>query len=259
MFFGAEDAEGGTLPVGQPRAAISWSGGKDSCAALHRSHAQYDCVCMITLFDAAAERSRSHGLRPELLDAQADRLGLHRITGRCTWDTYDAAFSGALREARAEGVSHVIFGDILYDEHRAWAEGQCAAHGLVAVEPLFGSPTRTLFDEWTESGADALIVTARAEFLDESWLGRPLRREMLGQFTRLGVDPCGERGEYHTLVTNSPLFSSPIEVVHGERVLRSGCHALDLRVVRTFGSAEHRRPEGLDYDSTDEGARDAER
>ena len=248
MFFGAEDAEGATLPVGQPRAAISWSGGKDSCAALQRTHAQYNLVCMITMFDVAAQRSRSHGLRPELVAAQADRLGLRPVTGRCTWDTYDAAFSDALREARADGVSHVIFGDILFDEHRAWAESQCAAHGLVAVEPLFGSPTLTLFDEWTASGADAIIVTARAEFLDQSWLGRPLRREMLEEFTRLGVDPCGERGEYHTLVTNSPLFTSPIEVVHGERVLRSGCHALDLNVTQTVRAAGAGRPEGLRYE-----------
>ena len=248
MFFGAEDAEGATLSVGQPRAAISWSGGKDSCAALQRTHAQYNLVCMITMFDVAAQRSRSHGLRPELVAAQADRLGLRPVTGRCTWDTYDAAFSDALREARADGVSHVIFGDILFDEHRAWAESQCAAHGLVAVEPLFGSPTLTLFDEWTASGADAIIVTARAEFLDQSWLGRPLRREMLEEFTRLGVDPCGERGEYHTLVTNSPLFTSPIEVVHGERVLRSGCHALDLNVTQTVRAAGAGRPEGLRYE-----------
>ena len=187
---------------------------------------------MITMFDEDAERSRSHGLRPEVLAAQADRLGLRRITGRCTWQTYDAAFGDALRKVKADGVTHVIFGDILFGEHRAWAEGQCAAHGLTAVEPLFGSSTLTLFHEWTASGADAIIVTARAEFLDETWLGRPLRREMLGELTRLGVDPCGERGEYHTAVTNSPLFSSPLDVVHGERVLHSGCHALDLNVVR---------------------------
>ena len=82
--------------------------------------------------------------------------------------------------------------------------------------------TDALFDEWIASGADAIIVTARAEFLDESWLGRPLRRDMLAEFARLGVDPCGERGEYHTAVTNSPLFSSPIDVAHGEHVLRVG-------------------------------------
>ena len=188
---------------------------------------------MITMFDEPAERSRSHGLRPDVLAAQADRLGLRRVTGRCTWQTYDAAFAEALRGVKADGITHVIFGDILFDEHRAWAEKQCAAHGLVAIEPLFGSSTRMLFDEWTASGADAVIVTARAQFLDETWLGRPLRTEMLDALVRLGVDPCGERGEYHTAVTNSPLFSSPIEVVHGERVVRGWCHALDLQVRST--------------------------
>ena len=190
------------------------------------------------MFDEAAERSRSHGLRPEVLAAQADRLGLPRVTGRCTWDTYDAAFTHALREANtAHGVTHVIFGDILFGEHKLWAETQCGALGLIAVEPLFGSSTLTLFNEWIASGADAIIVTARAEFLDQSWLGRPLRREMLDEFTPLGVDPCGERGEYHTLVTNSPLFRKPLDVTHGERVLRSGCFALDLQVAQTFRSA----------------------
>ena len=239
MFFGAEDAEGATLPIGHPRAAISWSGGKDSCAALHRTHTQYDLVCMVTMFDEAEARSRSHGLRPEVLAAQADRLGLPRVTGRCTWDSYDAAFSDALREAKTRhNVTHVIFGDILFGEHKLWAETQCGAHGLIAVEPLFGSSTLSLFNEWTASGADAIIVTARAEFLDECWLGRPLRREMLEDFTRLGIDPCGERGEYHTLVTNSPLFRAPLNVVAGERVKRSDCWALDLDVAQTLGSAD---------------------
>ena len=216
--------------MSKPLAAISWSGGKDSCAALTRARASYDVVAMVTMFDEEAARSRSHGLRPEVLSAQADRLGLRRVTGCCTWQNYNDRFSEALATLAGGGITHVIFGDILFPEHRAWAETQCAAHGLVAVEPLFGSSTRTLFDEWTASGADALIVTARAEFLDESWLGRALHPDMLPDFERLGVDPCGERGEYHTAVTNSPLFTSPIEVIHGERVLRSGCHALDLQV-----------------------------
>ena len=212
------------------RAAISWSGGKDSCAALHRTHGEYDVACMITMFDEGAERSRSHGLRPEILAAQAERLGLRRITGRCTWQTYDATFADALQQAKADAVTHVIFGDIMFDEHRQWAERMCDAAGLKAVEPLFGSSTVALFEEWTASGADALIVTARAALLDDSWLGRPLRREMLDAFAQLGVDPCGERGEYHTVVTNSPLFSRPLVVEAGERVQRSGCWALDLVV-----------------------------
>jgi diphthine-ammonia ligase len=220
----------------KPRAAISWSGGKDSCAALHRTHADYDVVCMLTMFDEAAERSRSHGLRPEVLAAQAARLGLRTFTGRCTWDTYNAVFSATLARLKAEtGVTHVIFGDILFDEHRRWAEQMCEAAGLTAVEPLFGSSTLALFEEWTASGADALIVTARAEFLDETWLGRPLRREMLDAFTALGVDPCGERGEYHTVVTNSPLFSAPVTLQMGESVQRSGCWAVDAHVIAGCG------------------------
>jgi hypothetical protein len=83
------------LSIGQPRAAISWSGGKDRCAALHRTRAHHDIVCMITMFDEDGACSRSHGLRPEIVAAQADRLALRRITGRCTWPTYDAAFSDA--------------------------------------------------------------------------------------------------------------------------------------------------------------------
>jgi uncharacterized protein (TIGR00290 family) len=214
----------------RPRAAISWSGGKDSCAALARARADYEIVAMITMCDESAERSRSHGLRPEILDAQAERLGLRRIVGRCTWQTYNDAFARALAEVRAEGVTHVIFGDILFDEHRRWAESMCAPHQLVAVEPLFGSSTTTLFEEWTASGADAVIVTARCEHLDASWLGRTLERGMLDEFARLGVDPCGERGEYHTVVVNTPMFDRPLTFACGERVQRGGCWALDVTV-----------------------------
>jgi diphthine-ammonia ligase len=215
----------------KPRAAISWSGGKDSCAALHRAYGDYDVVCMLTMFDETAERSRSHGLRPEVLAAQAARLGLLPFTGRCTWETYDAVYSATLAQVKADaGITHVIFGDILFDEHRLWAERMCAGAGLVAVEPLFGSSTLTLFEEWTASGADAVIVTVRAEVLDETWLGRPLRRPMLDAFTRLGVDPCGERGEYHTVVTNCALFSEPLLLETGRQVQRAGCWALDVNI-----------------------------
>lgn len=214
----------------KPSAAISWSGGKDSCAALARVRSSLDVVAMITMFDEDAARSRSHGLRLEVLQAQADRLGLRSIVGRCTWDTYDRAFANALASLPPAGITHVVFGDILFEEHREWAERMCRHHALVAVEPLFGESTDALFDEWVASGADAIIVTARAHHFDESWLGQPLRRELLPELKRLGVDPCGERGEYHTVVTNTPLFSSPLPLRLGERVKRSDCWALDVRV-----------------------------
>ena len=146
--------------MSKPRAAISWSGGKDSCAALARIRSAFDVVAMVTMFDEEAARSRSHGLRPEILAAQADRLRLRQIVGRCTWDTYDVQFSNALGTLAADGITHVVFGDILFDEHRRWAERMCEPHGLVAVEPLFGCSTTQLFHEWIAGRGEALIVTA---------------------------------------------------------------------------------------------------
>ena len=183
---------------------------------------------MVTMFDEAGGRSRSHGLRREILAAQAERLELRQLMRRCAWCTYDEQFSLALAELKGDGITHVIFGDILFDEHRRWAEAMCGAHGLTAVEPLFGCSTRELFLEWTASGADAAIVTARAEHLDASWLGRPLRADMLAELERLGVDPCGERGEYHTVVTNAPMFRAPLALAAGGRGHRSGCWVLDV-------------------------------
>jgi diphthine-ammonia ligase len=216
--------------VTRPRAAISWSGGKDSCAALMRARGDLDVRAMITMFDEDAARSRSHGLRPEVLQAQAERLGLQRFTGRCTWASYNDVFSRVLGSLAADGFSHVVFGDILFEEHRRWAEQQCAAHGLVAVEPLFGSSTDDLFADWVASGSRALIVTARAAVLDRSWLGRTLSSDMAPEFARLGVDLCGERGEYHTVVVDAPVFSAPLPIRLGEHVLRSDCWALDVSV-----------------------------
>jgi uncharacterized protein (TIGR00290 family) len=224
------------MMVSRPRAAISWSGGKDSCAALLRARSSLDVTTMVTMFDDAGARSRSHGLRPEVLDAQAARLGLRRVTRRCSWASYDAAFSHALEEVAAAGITHVVFGDILFEEHRRWAERLCEPHGLTAVEPLWGLSTDVLFDDWIASGGDAIIVTARAEFLDHTWLGRRLGADCRLELARLGVDLCGERGEYHTVVTNSSLFDRPLRLRHGGHVRRSDCWALDVEVSDADGA-----------------------
>jgi uncharacterized protein (TIGR00290 family) len=188
----------------------------------------FDVVAMITMFDEQGLRSRSHGLRPEVLTAQAERLGLRQVIGQTSWDTYDAVFQRALDALRREGITHVIFGDILFDDHRRWAEQICHGAGLTWVEPLWGSSTTTLFHEWVASGSEARIVTTRATLLDTRWLGRMLTADLLPRFEALGVDPCGERGEYHTVVTNSPLFRRPLQLRTGEAVRRADCWSLDV-------------------------------
>jgi uncharacterized protein (TIGR00290 family) len=212
----------------RPRAAISWSGGKDSLAALASVRDDLEVVAALTMFDEGGQRSRSHGLRPGLIDAQAERLGLRSVGARCRWDTYDVQFTTALRALRCDGITHVVFGDLVFPEHRAWAEQRCAEAGMTAVEPLWGIPTCTLFDDFVASGAVAVMVTIREPWLDETWLGRPLRADMKQEFAARGIDPCGENGEYHTAVVNSALFASPIDVTPGVRVRRGDCVALDL-------------------------------
>ena len=212
----------------RPRAAISWSGGKDSCAAYHRMRADLEIVAAITMFNDEGTRSRSHGLRPEIVRAQLERLGLNAIEGRCTWETYDDAFAGALSEAARTGVTHVIFGDILFDEHRAWAERLSRGCGLTAVEPLWKQSTTSLYHELLASGTRARIVTVRASKLDASFLGRELDEELLPVFEARDVDPCGERGEYHTVVTSCTGFSHPLRVRACGHAAHAGCLAEDL-------------------------------
>lgn len=214
--------------MARPKAAISWSGGKDSCAAYHRARHAFDVVTAITMFNEDGTRSRSHGLRPEILAAQVERLGLQPIAETCTWESYDAAFDRALARAAAAGITHVIFGDILFDEHRAWAERLSAGRGLTAVEPLWKESTTDLYRSFLASGTRARIVTVRSSKLDESFLGRDLAENLLDEFVARDVDPCGERGEYHTVVTECEAFSRPVRVRALGRATNSGCVAEDL-------------------------------
>jgi uncharacterized protein (TIGR00290 family) len=219
--------------VVRPRAAISWSGGKDCCTALLRTHRDFDIVAMLTMFAEDGERSRSHGLRPDIIAAHAQRLGVTSLTGRCAWTTYTGEYGRMLASAAALGVTHVIFGDIMGDAHRAWDERVCATPGLTPVLPLWGESTRTLVEEFIGSGSTAVIVTARAAHLDESWLGRTITLDAVRELEALGVDPCGEYGEYHTLVTGTPLFNAPLELSLGAREMHSECWALDVHLGAT--------------------------
>jgi len=215
----------------KPRAAISWSGGKDCCTALLRTHEDFDVIATLTMFAEDGERSRSHGLRPAIIDAQANRLGMLSLKGRCTWATYTDEYARMLTEAATLGVTHVIFGDIMGDAHRAWDERVCAQHGMAPVLPLWSESTRTLVEEFIASDSTAVIVTARAALLDQRWLGRSITLDAVRELETLGVDPCGEYGEYHSLVTSTPLFTAPLDVSFGVREMHSDCWALDVDYV----------------------------
>jgi diphthine-ammonia ligase len=207
---------------------VSWSGGKDSYLALHRSWSRFDVVAAITMFNEDGTRSRSHGLRPDVVDAQIRSLGLTAIHGHGSWATYEDGYRHSLRQARSLGVTHVIFGDIMYESNREFPERVCAAESLVAVEPLWGEPTESLYREFIATGAIARIVTVRDGVLSPTWLGWPLTLDLLPEFEAAGVDPCGEHGEYHTVVVDAPLFSRPLQVGLHDYVCHDGCWAIDM-------------------------------
>lgn len=216
--------------MAKPKAAVSWSGGKDSYLALHRAAVSFDVQALLTMFTEDGTRSRSHGLRPEVLARQASLLNFPLISGRGSWKTYEEQFKRVLRELAGEGFSHVIFGDIFLDEHKMWVERVCNECGLEAVEPLWGEQTSALLREFLATGAQAQIVATKAVLLNDEWLGTKLCEDMLSTLESLGVDACGERGEYHTLVFASPRMTSALELREAGRLMHDGYWMLDLEL-----------------------------
>ncbi len=215
--------------VSKPRAAISWSGGKDSYLALHHASQEFDVAALITMFTEDGTRSRSHGLRPEVMQQQASHLRLELLQGHGSWQTYEAAFKKMLAELRDRQFTHVIFGDIFLDDHKLWVERVCRETDLTAVEPLWGKSTAALLLEFLDLGGEARIVATKANLLDDAWLGRSLNAEMILEFEKLGIDPCGEYGEFHTLVSGAPLFTKLLEVVEVGKEFHDGYWMLDLK------------------------------
>ncbi len=191
-------------------ALVSWSGGKDSCLALWRARcAGAGIELLITAMDETGERSRSHGVPPELLKAQAASIGAPLEFYGTSWKTYEEKFIGMLRAARERGIGQAIFGDIDLLPHREWEEKVCAAAGLEAVLPLWLEPRRKLVDEFLAAGFKAVVVCVNGDYLGAQFCGREFDAAFLADLPE-GVDACGENGEFHTFVYDGPAFSHPV-------------------------------------------------
>jgi len=216
--------------------ACSWSGGKDSCLALWRAiRAGARLDCLVTMFTEDGQRSRSHGLSRDVLDAQAAAIGVPLLSRSATWDNYEAAMIDLLREVASRGVTAVAFGDIDIPQHRAWEEHVCREAGLAAMLPLWQENRWSILDEWWAAGFEATIVVVRAGVVDQRYLGRVLDRQTAEELAASGVDACGENGEFHTLVTAGPLFREPIQIAQEKQVLKSGCWFQDVIVNSPHG------------------------
>ena len=217
----------------KPKALIAWSSGKDSAWALHeiRRGGDYDIVAALTTVTDTFSRVSMHGVREELLRAQLDAAGLRSIVVRipfpCPNDVYEREMAAVLAQAKADGVTHVIFGDLFLADLRAYRETKLAETGMTGVFPLWHRPTGKLAQEMIDAGVEAHLATVDLAKLPSSFAGRRFDHALLSALPP-GTDPCGENGEFHSFVNAGPMFARPIRVSVGETVQRDGFAYADL-------------------------------
>ena len=210
-----------------PKAYISWSSGKDSAYALCEARAAglADVVGAVTTFSEVYDRVAMHGVRASLLDRQIAALGLPSLKvmlpSPCSNEIYEARFGAACEELKRQGIRHIVFGDLYLEDLRAYRERQLAALGMTPIFPLWRRPTAALAREMIASGLVAHLVCIDPRRLAREFAGRRFDATLLDQLPP-DVDPCGENGEFHTVVTAGPMFGSPIPARVGEVVERDG-------------------------------------
>jgi uncharacterized protein (TIGR00290 family) len=214
---------------------LSWSSGKDSAWALHELRRTGRKVGgLLTSLNETAGRVSMHGVREEILRAQAVAAGLPLFTIPLPWPCTNAIYEARLRDtvdrAVAEGFTHVAFGDLFLEDVRQYREDRLRGTGLTPIFPLWGRPTAALAREMIAGGLRARISTLDPRVMPRELIGAEFDEALLDRLPA-SVDPCAERGEFHTCAVAGPMFSAPIEVIAGEIVEREGFVYRDLALV----------------------------
>lgn len=221
------------MSAAPPKALIAWSSGKDSAWALHevRRAGNLDIVGALTTVTGTFGRVSMHGVREELLRAQLDAAGLPatvvRIPYPCPNEIYEREMAAAVADAKARGVSQIVFGDLFLQDIRDYRERQLTGTGIAPVFPLWQKPTAALAGAMIEAGVEAHLAVVDLKKLPASFAGRRFDRQLLSDLPA-GVDPCGENGEFHTFVSAGPMLTRKIPVRVGETVERDGFAFADL-------------------------------
>ena len=202
-----------------------WSGGKDSALALHRlrQNDRYEVVSLLTTCNEHFQRVSMHGVRTELLDAQAEAIGLPLekvfVSERSSNEEYEEKMSECLLAHKQRGVSGCAFGDIFLEDLRQWREANLARVGLRGIFPLWKIDTRALMREFLELGFGTVVCCANDAYLGEDAVGRTLTADFIASLPA-GVDVCGENGEFHSFAFAGPVFKQPVKFSVGEKVYR---------------------------------------
>jgi uncharacterized protein (TIGR00290 family) len=208
------------------KVVMNWSSGKDAALAYNFlvNQAAYKVTHLLTTLSQEHERVFMHGVREQLLDMQAERMGLPLIKVKLPASPDDEIYKQAMwqtmTDLRKKGVAASAFGDIFLEDLKVYREQQLAAVGMAAVFPLWKKDTRELVRMVEDAGIEAIVVCVSEKYLGKEFLGMKIGREFLDRLPA-GVDPCGENGEFHTFVYNAPFFSEPISIVTGVVVYKT--------------------------------------
>jgi uncharacterized protein (TIGR00290 family) len=194
--------------------ALFWSGGKDSLLALDRARAAgLEVRRLVNIYEGSSGRVRFHGVRQELLAAQAGALGIELLQRKTGPETFEQAFLGALEELKQAGTEATVFGNIHLADVRAWYEERTTARGFQHIEPLWGSSPSALVREFVGRGHRARVVSVYLTCGRREWLGREFSADFIAELENCeNVDVCGERGEYHSFAFGGPLFRAPLKL-----------------------------------------------
>jgi len=217
--------------MGMLKVVVSWSGGKESSLACYKAinSLGFEVLFLLNMITKDAKRSMTHGIGTELLLAQSEAMGIPIIQRKTTWKNYEDDFKEEIENLKRFGIGGIVFGDIDIREHRDWDERVAGELGVEPVLPLWGQSRIRLLEEFINAGFEAYIVALKANLLNEKLLGRRIDESFIKELDENpNVDLCGERGEYHTFVTNGPLFKKRIKLTRGRKVLRNGCWFWDI-------------------------------
>jgi len=199
--------------------AASWSGGKDSAYALHIAKQQgHEVSCLLTMM--SEEKSKFHLIRSDLLDAQAEAIKVPLIKKQTTNETYEQDFKAVLAELKTKNVEGLVTGDIcqVAGHEEDWLNRVCREIGLNPIRPLWMGDTKQIYLNYIDVGFKATVIRANLSKLGIEWLGQTLDKKFYNNLLNLDdIDPCGERGEYHTIVTDGPYFKKKIEILETQK------------------------------------------
>lgn len=192
---------------------LSFSGGKDSTLALYHALQQGTAIGLIMMLSDEDDRSRSHGVPLSITQQQADALNLPIISAKSSWNDYEHHYLELLAHAKSLGAELLITGDIDVPEHASWHEKIAEKADLSLYMPLWNRPRREIVEEFVNLGFTAIIVSVNLNMgMTTEDLGKTLTLEMIENLENRNIDPCGEAGEFHTLVIDGPIFKSPISI-----------------------------------------------